>query len=62
VSSSNFPLFDRNPNTGTPIAFETRTVASLQQIHHDASAPSFIELPIVPVRNGGRLIRFHADE
>ena len=62
VSSSNFPLFDRNPNTGTPIAFETRAVASLQKIHHDASTPSFVELPIVPVKNGVQLIRFHADE
>jgi putative CocE/NonD family hydrolase len=62
VSSSNFPLFDRNPNTGTPIAFETRAVASLQKIHHDASAPSFVELPIVPVKNGAQLIRFRVDE
>jgi putative CocE/NonD family hydrolase len=62
VSSSNFPLFDRNPNTGTPIAFETRAVASIQKIHHDASTPSFVELPIVPVENGVQLIRFHVDE
>ena len=63
VSSSNFPLFDRNPNTATLIAFETHTVASLQKIHHDATAPSFIELPIVSEdETKAPLIRFRPDE
>ena len=59
VSSSNFPLFDRNPNTGTRIAYETRPVAALQKIHQGVSTPSFIELPVVPDKGGVPLIRFH---
>tara|TARA_B100001750_G_scaffold48515_1_gene36651 strand:+ start:58 stop:564 length:507 start_codon:yes stop_codon:yes gene_type:complete len=62
VSSSNFPLFDRNPNTGTRIAYETHPVAALQKIHHDVSAPSFIELPVVSERSEMPLIRFRKDQ
>ena len=62
VSSSNFPLFDRNPNTGTRIAYETRPVAALQKIHHDVSAPSFIELPVISEKSRVPLIRFHEDQ
>ena len=50
VTSSNFPRFDRNPNTGRPIATETETLVARQQIHHHASAPSHIVLPLIPRR------------
>src|SRR5262249_27987538 len=36
VSSSNYPRFDRNPNTGRPIAEETAPVPASQTIRHDA--------------------------
>ena len=48
VSSSNYPRFDRNPNTGRPIATETEPVAAHQAIHHDGDTPSRLMLPIVP--------------
>jgi putative CocE/NonD family hydrolase len=47
VSSSNFPLWDRNPNTGGAIHLETRTRVAHQTIFHDENRPSYIRLPIV---------------
>jgi uncharacterized protein len=40
VSSSNFPRFDRNPNTGGPIADEARLLNASQTIYHDRDHPS----------------------
>jgi hypothetical protein len=48
ISSSNFPRFDRNPNTGRLIAAETRLVPAMQTVFHDATRPSHLVLPIVP--------------
>lgn len=48
VSSSNFPRFDRNLNTGEPILGATRSVTARQTIYHDAEHPSSIALPIIP--------------
>jgi len=48
VSSSNFPRFDRNPNTGREPATEIRPVRASQIIHHQAKAPSRLILPVVP--------------
>ncbi len=48
ISSSNFPRFDRNPNTGRPIATETELVPARQTVLHNAGYPSHISLPIVP--------------
>ena len=48
VSSSNFPRFDRNPNTGKPIADEGELKPALQTILHNSQHPSHITLPIVP--------------
>ena len=47
VSSSNFPLWDRNPNTGGPIPLETVTRVAHQTIFHDEARPSHIRLPVV---------------
>ena len=47
VSSSNFPRFDRNPNTGGPITEETRLVQAKQTIYHDRKRPSRIELMVI---------------
>ena len=48
VAGSNFPRFDRNPNTGEPIA-TARTVASATEaVHHGRQAPSRIMLPLIP--------------
>lgn len=48
VSSSNFPRFDVNPNTGDDLWQERTHVAVDNSIHHDAAHPSSIVLPIVP--------------
>ena len=48
VSSSNFPRFDRNPNTGRPIADETELVKATQTIFHDRDRHSYLLLPEVP--------------
>ncbi len=48
ISSSNFPRFDRNPNTGGPLATETTLRTATQTIYHDAQHPSRIILPVVP--------------
>ena len=48
VSSSNFPRFDRNPNTGKLIAEEGELKPALQTILHDSQHPSHITLPMVP--------------
>jgi predicted acyl esterase len=48
VTSSFFPHFDRNLNTGSPLGESARTVVARQEIHHDASCPSRIVLPVIP--------------
>ena len=48
VSSSNFPRFDRNPNTGAPFATGAETRVARQTIHHDATHASYVVLPVVP--------------
>jgi putative CocE/NonD family hydrolase len=48
VSSSNYPRFDRNPNTGRPTAIETAPIQAKQTVFHDASSPSRLILPIIP--------------
>jgi putative CocE/NonD family hydrolase len=48
VSSSNFPRFDRNRNTGEPILEATRSVKAHQSVYHDTEHPSALVLPIAP--------------
>lgn len=48
VSSSNFPRFDRNPNTGGPLADEVRLAKATQTIYHDSEHPSYLLLPVIP--------------
>jgi putative CocE/NonD family hydrolase len=50
ISSSNFPRFDRNPNTGGVIATTRREecIVAHQTIHHSQEYPSHITLPIIP--------------
>jgi putative CocE/NonD family hydrolase len=48
ISSSNFPRFDRNPNTGKRVAEDSDLRPVLQTILHNAQYPSHITLPIVP--------------
>ena len=48
VSSSNYPRYDRNPNTGKDIATETHPCAAAQTIYHSKAFPSHLVLPIIP--------------
>jgi hypothetical protein len=48
VSSSNFPRFDVNPNTGRPLGEPGPLVVAENTLYHDALHPSHIVLPIVP--------------
>ncbi len=48
VSSSNFPQFDVNPNTGEPVGRHTHTQVAQNTLHLDASHPSRVVLPIIP--------------
>jgi putative CocE/NonD family hydrolase len=48
ISSSNFPRFDRNPNTGRPVADETVLRKAWQTIYHDRTHPSHLLLPVIP--------------
>ena len=50
LSSSNFPRFDRNPNTGKPVADETELRSATQTIHHDRVHASCLTLPVVSVK------------
>ncbi len=47
VSSSNFPRFDRNLNTGGDNVTETEGVVARNVIHHSAKYPSVVRLPLV---------------
>jgi putative CocE/NonD family hydrolase len=47
VSSSNFPRFDRNLNTGEEQARATRMVKATNVVYHDKAHPSALILPIV---------------
>jgi hypothetical protein len=52
ISSSNFPMYDRNPNTGHRFARDAQLRTARQTIFHDARHASAITLPIVssPIR------------
>jgi len=48
ISSSNFPHFDINPNTGEPLNNNRRLQIAENTIYMDAHHPSQIVLPIIP--------------
>jgi putative CocE/NonD family hydrolase len=50
VSSSNFPRFDRNPNTGNRISTEVHIISAKQTLRHDSEYPSRLIVPIIPAR------------
>jgi putative CocE/NonD family hydrolase len=50
VSSSNFPRFDRNPNTGHPLYTDAETRPAMQTVRHDRSFASYMTLPVIPAR------------
>ncbi len=56
VGSSNFPLWDPNPNTGEAIADAVEMRAAEISIFHDAGCCSRVELPVLP----SQLLKSHA--
>ncbi len=51
ITSSNFPQFDRNPNTGDPLGSNSTVRIANQTIHHGGARLSHILLPVVPGLN-----------
>jgi putative CocE/NonD family hydrolase len=50
VTSSSFPVYERNLNTGGPNYNEKDPVIAHNVIHHGAASPSAITLTVVPAR------------
>lgn len=48
ISSSAYPMFNPNQNTGNPVATDTEWKKANQTIYHDSNRPSHVELPIFP--------------
>jgi len=48
ISSSNFPRFDRNPNTGHDFGVDAELAKADQTILHDREHPSRVLLPVIP--------------
>ncbi|SEA23450.1 hypothetical protein SAMN04488580_102104 [Mycobacterium sp. 283mftsu] len=47
ISSSDYPQFAPNPNTGAPFGRDAATVVATQTILHDPAHPSSITLPVI---------------
>ncbi len=47
VTSSNFPLLDRNLNTGEHPNYSTAIATATQEIWHDQAHPSHLVLPVI---------------
>jgi uncharacterized protein len=48
LTSSNFPLWDRNPNTGHRQGMDGEIQVARQAVYHDPLYPSHILLPVIP--------------
>ena len=48
ISSSNFPRFDVNPNTGEPLNGNRQVQTAVNTIHHSQQYASRIVLPVIP--------------
>jgi len=59
VSSSNFPRFDRNMNTGGNNYDESKPVVARNVVHHSTQYPSSITVTVVPARGGTTSIPQH---
>ncbi len=53
ISSSDFPQFAPNPNTGAPFGTSTKWQKAKQIILHDPEHPSSITLPVIPAGLSG---------
>lgn len=46
ISSSNFPMYDINPNTGEPLGKHSHSVPALNRVYHDREHPSHLHLSV----------------
>lgn len=53
ISSSDYPQYAPNPNTGEPLGDSARTQPATQTIYKDAEHPSSVVLPIIPAGDSG---------
>ncbi len=53
ITSSNFPRWDRNLNTGEPTEVGIRSRLARQQVAHDAHRLSRVVLPVIPASTAG---------
>jgi uncharacterized protein len=51
ISSSNFPRFDCNLNTGEDVKSATRSVKATNEVYHYAEHPSALIVPVISVSN-----------
>lgn len=51
ISSSNFPMFDRNMNTGNPIGEDAYGIPATQTVYHQSGYASYIDLPVIPSKS-----------
>jgi putative CocE/NonD family hydrolase len=49
ISSSNYPRFDVNPNTGEPLGDHRRMVVANNTVYHESAHASQVILPVIPV-------------
>jgi putative CocE/NonD family hydrolase len=54
VSSSNFPRFDVNPNSGEPLQQHRRQIPADNTVYHNSQEASHILLPVIPAERSGR--------
>ncbi len=47
VSSSSFPEYDRNMNTGNDVGEDAQGIPAMQSIYHQSAYPSYIDLPVI---------------
>jgi putative CocE/NonD family hydrolase len=48
VSSSNFPKYDPNPNTGHKFGEDAEVLLANQRVYHDTEHASYVALPVIP--------------
>jgi predicted acyl esterase len=53
VSSSDFPQFDPNPNTGATLAASTAMAKATQTVFYGPEHPSALILPLIPADDRG---------
>jgi uncharacterized protein len=47
ITSSNFPTFDRNMNTGNPVGEDAEGIPALQTVYHQVNYVSYIDFPVI---------------